>query len=66
MTGPNPAQSVLKRYHELGGEIITIGSDAHSVSEIAADFDRAEAALFNSGFNYYTIFKKRIPIQIQI
>lgn len=66
MTGPNPAESILKRYRELGGEIITVGSDAHSTVEIAADFDRAINVLINCGFKYYTLFRKRIPEQIPL
>ena len=66
MLGPNPAFSIIKRYHELGGEIITVGSDAHHTSEIAADFDRAENVLSDAGFRYYTIFKERKPVQIPL
>ncbi len=66
MRGANPADSILKRYRELGGEIITVGSDAHSVPEVAADFDRAENALLECGFRYYTIFRNRKAIQIPL
>ncbi len=61
MIGPNPAESIIKRYKELGGEIITVGSDAHHISELGADFDKAEAVLERCGFKYYTIFKERKP-----
>ena len=66
MSGPNPAESILRRYRELGGEIITTGSDAHHISEIAADFDRAAAILERCGFRYYTIFKERKPYFISL
>ena len=56
----HPYMDVLKKYKELGGEIVTIGSDAHNVSDIAADFDRAEAALKECGFKYYSIVENRI------
>ena len=58
---PNPHPSILKRYRELGGEIITVGSDAHSAKDIAKDFDRAEEILKSAGFKYYTIFQERKP-----
>ena len=29
MSDPNPHHEIIKRYMELGGEIITIGSDGH-------------------------------------
>lgn len=56
----NPCFPLLKRYRELGGEIITIGSDAHTPEDVAADFDRAEAFLKEAGFKYYSIFEHRI------
>lgn len=37
---PNPTEDVLKRYHELGGEIITVGADAHKPEHVAYDLTR--------------------------
>ena len=59
MKGPNPDISILKRYHELGGEIITVGSDAHNSEDIAADFDIAEEILKDAGFERYAYFVQR-------
>ena len=58
---PNPHEDILKRYRELGGEIVTIGSDAHAPERIAADFDRACSILKKCGFRYHAIFRKRKP-----
>lgn len=58
---PNPSIDILKRYKELGGEIITIGSDAHSPERVGSDFDKARDILLSCGFKYYTIFEGRIP-----
>lgn len=57
----HPCKEILKRYHELGGEIITIGSDAHTPEAITAHFDRATAVLSECGFKYYTTFENRMP-----
>ena len=57
----NPHPFILKRYRELGGEIITVGSDAHNAVDIAADFDAAESFLKDAGFEYYTVFRQRKP-----
>ena len=57
----NPSEDILKRYRELGGEIITIGSDAHTIPELAWGLDKAEAILKRAGFKYYTTFSKRRP-----
>ena len=31
---PNPCEDIIKRYKELGGEIITLGSDAHKCESL--------------------------------
>lgn len=54
---PNPCRAVIRRYRELGGEIITVGADAHGPEKIAYDFDKAAAILADCGFKYYTVFK---------
>lgn len=58
---PNPAEDILCRYHELGGEIITIGADGHKPEHIAYDFHRVPELLKTAGFTYYTVFKNRKP-----
>ena len=58
---PNPAPSILRRYRDLGGTRITIGSDAHTPGDIASCFDRIRELLLSLGFGYYTVFRSRIP-----
>lgn len=62
----HPCMGVLKRYRELGGEIITVGSDAHGPGRVGADFDRAAETLRECGFKYYTVFEKRLPEYIRL
>lgn len=57
----HPATGILLRYRELGGEILTIGSDAHTPRDLAAAFSQAETIAKDCGFRYYTIFEKRTP-----
>ncbi|MBP3462856.1 MAG: histidinol-phosphatase HisJ family protein [Tyzzerella sp.] len=57
----HPRQDILKRYRELGGEIITIGSDAHSPEHLAYDFHKIKDYLEACGFKYYTEFRQRKP-----
>lgn len=58
---PNPTEEIIARYHELGGEIITIGADAHAPEHIAFDFEKVPDILKAAGFRYYTVFKGRRP-----
>lgn len=62
----HPHPDVLKRYRELGGEIITIGADAHKPEHIAYDFAKAEEILKSCGFKYYTEFFKQKPVFKQL
>ncbi len=62
----HPCMDILKRYRSLGGEIITVGSDAHDASRIGDSFDRAASVLLECGFQYYTIFDKRVPEFIKL
>ncbi len=66
MTEPNPCLDIVKMYHDLGGEIITVGSDAHEVKFFAYRFDVVADMLKNAGFNYYTIFNERKPEFIRL
>jgi histidinol-phosphatase (PHP family) len=58
----HPSKAILTRYHELGGEIVTIGSDAHKLRDMGAAFHVAADLLEACGYRHYTIFKQRKPI----
>lgn len=58
---PNPTEEILQRYRKLGGEILTLGADAHKPEHVAYDFRKVPQILKNAGFKYYTVFKKREP-----
>lgn len=62
----NPCEEIIKKYREYGGKIITVGSDAHTPSDIGADFDTAREILLKCGFNEYCVFEKRQPIFIKL
>lgn len=63
---PNPTEAILKHYRELGGEILTIGSDAHRPEHIAYDFEKVPHFLEQAGFEYYTVFEKRKAVFYKI
>lgn len=62
----HPHPDILKRYRQLGGEIITVGADAHKPEHIAYDFGKAADILRSCGFEYYTEFKQRRPIFLHL
>lgn len=58
----HPNLEMLKLYRELGGEIITVGSDSHYARTVGQDFDKAKFVLQEAGFRYYTTFERLKPI----
>lgn len=56
-----PRESILKRYHELGGEILTFGSDAHSPEYYQYHFGDAVELAKSIGFKYYCKYTQRKP-----
>ena len=57
----NPLPDILARYREMGGELITVGSDAHVPERIAGRFEETAGILRSLGFRYYAIYKERNP-----
>lgn len=58
---PNPTEEILSRYRELGGEIITIGADAHAPEHVGYAFEKVPDILRAAGFRYFTVFQNRRP-----
>ena len=63
---PHPNIEILNRYKDLGGKIITMGSDAHKSKELAKNFDISFDILEQVGFDAVTIFHQRNPEFIKI
>ena len=58
---PLPGERILKRYREMGGEIITLGSDAHTRADIGCAIAERQELLRSCGFRYFTTFQKGKP-----
>lgn len=57
-----PGLSVLELYKSLGGEMITVGSDAHNPHDVAADLEAGYQLLKQAGFSSVCSFENRKPI----
>ncbi|UTY39068.1 histidinol-phosphatase HisJ family protein [Allocoprobacillus halotolerans] len=57
-----PSRDILKLYKELGGKIITIGSDSHKKEHLGAYIKETKKELKTLGFEYYCTFKNMEPI----
>lgn len=56
-----PRQEVLSLYRQLGGEILTFGSDSHEPKYFQYHFDEAHELARSLGFSYQCTFKERKP-----
>ncbi len=57
-----PGYDIFQRYYELGGELITMGSDSHISEHLGHSFREASEYLKSIGFKYLAHFDKRQPI----
>ncbi|MGN1202021.1 MAG: histidinol-phosphatase HisJ family protein, partial [Eubacterium sp.] len=61
-----PNSSFVKRFKEIGGEYITVGSDSHFAEKVCQGINEGLEIAYNSGFRYVTIYEKRQPKLIPI
>lgn len=61
-----PDAGLLRLYRECGGEMLTIGSDAHNIADIGADIADIYDMLAGLGFRYVTYFMEGKPEFIKI
>ena len=59
---PLPDAKWLRLYHELGGEIITIGTDAHTPEFVGMRARETQELLKSCGLNYVCTFEKKKPV----
>lgn len=56
-----PSKDILKLYKELGGRIITIGSDSHEEAHVGYKISEVKEELKKLGFEEFCTFEKMIP-----
>lgn len=52
---PNPHTDIINRYKELGGEYVTVGSDAHTAENIGYGFNIAQDIIKKNNLKIYTV-----------
>lgn len=56
-----PTQDYFRRFKELGGEIVTVGSDAHRTNRVG-QYSREACGILGDIFGYVCTFEDRKPI----
>ncbi len=59
-----PEKETVKRFKELGGKLVTVGSDAHYAKDIGVGIKDAIEAAKYAGFNAATVYQNRRPVEI--
>ena len=57
---------VLKRYREMGGDIISFGSDSHDAHAVGTDFEKYAALVKSLGFRWAAHYEKRQLVQLPL
>lgn len=61
-----PPIKYIKRFKELGGEFLTLGSDAHLAPDLGEGILHAMQMAKDAGFSHFTFYKQRQPRLVQI
>lgn len=56
-----PARDILELYHDLGGKIITVGSDSHKKDHLGFYIKEGRELLKEIGFTEFCTFDKMVP-----
>ena len=63
---PFPTLEYLKLYREMGGEVLTFGSDAHCAEDLGKGIADGVALAKAAGFSYACYFVKRKPVFLKL
>ncbi len=61
-----PDLPLLKRYRELGGKLVTLGSDAHNTEDLGKGIDEGMELLKQAGFTEFAVYEKRRPVMLPL
>ena len=62
LSDTTPSVEILKLYRELGGTILTIGSDSHAPAHLGTYIEEARAMLREMGFRQFCTFDRMQPV----
>lgn len=57
-----PSRTILKMYYDLGGKILTFGSDTHSEEHVGYKIEEVKKIVREIGFTRFCTFEKMKPI----
>ncbi len=57
---------VVRRFRQLGGEYVTISSDAHKAVDVGTGQQAAMGYLSEAGFEYFAFYRQRKPVMLRV
>lgn len=61
-----PDEDIVRRFRELGGKYVTVGSDAHRWGDIGAGIEEGYNMLLKCGFTHFTLYRRHEPDMLPI
>lgn len=61
-----PDESLVRRFRQLGGEYVTIGTDAHSTEMLGRGLQEGMAVAKRAGFDRYVYYEQHRPVFVDI
>ncbi|HHV50785.1 MAG TPA: histidinol-phosphatase HisJ family protein [Clostridiales bacterium] len=61
-----PDEFLIRRFRELGGEMVTVGSDAHKPCDVGKNIRDGINIAYSAGFRYIATFKNGHPKMVPI
>ena len=62
LSDTTPSVEILKRYRELGGKIVTIGSDSHKPEHLGAYIEETKEMLRKAGYTQFCTYERMSPV----
>jgi len=62
----DPAPQMIRRFRELGGQYLTLGTDAHDTQYLGFGMEQLEQIARDAGFSHVTYFVRHEPVQIPL
>ena len=59
-------EEIFTMYYQMGGRLVTLGSDAHHQDNIGRRFPENQQALKDCGFTHYHYYKNRTPQPVDL
>jgi histidinol-phosphatase (PHP family) len=63
---PMPEEWIVRRFRELGGQRVTVGSDAHYAHDLGAGLEAGMDLALRCGFTHVTLYQGREPVSVEI